>query len=193
MTTAVKSAQETYLPEDVEDLAEVRDFLAAHEAAGRDPISPRYLLVGAEQGNQVEIPAEIHRVLVQVVAALSAGLAVTVAPQAMTLTTQQAADLLGISRPTLVKILNDGAIPYEQVNTHRRVMLADVLAYRERRRDAQYAALAATSVDIEDEDDLDVTLARLREAKRIAAQRRRDTPAPPTPPTPPRDDLAADT
>lgn len=51
----------------------------------------------------------------------------------------------------------------------------DVLAYRERRRDAQYAALAATSVDIEDEDDLDVTLARLREAKRIAAQRRRDT------------------
>lgn len=174
MTTALKSAQETYLPEDIEELAEVRDFLAAHEAAGRDPITPRYLLVGAGKGDHVEIPEEIHRVLRQVVAALSAGLAVTVAPQAMTLTTQQAADLLGISRPTLVKILNEGDIPYEQVNTHRRVLLADVLAYRERRREAQYAALAATSVDIEDEDSLDVTLARLREAKRLAAQRRRD-------------------
>lgn len=175
MSAAVRPAQETYLPEDAEDLAGVRDFLAAHDAAGRGPIPPRYLLVGAQKGDQVEIPEEIHRVLRQVVAALSAGLAVTVAPQAMTLTTQQAADLLGISRPTLVKLLNEGAIPYEQVNTHRRVFLADVLAYRERRREAQYAALAATSVDIDDEGSLDVTLARLREAKRIAAQRRRDT------------------
>lgn len=190
MTAAGKSAQETYLPEDVEELAVVRDFLTKQEAAGREPIPPRYLLVGAERGDQVEIPEEIHRVLVQVVAALSAGLAVTVAPQAMTLTTQQAADLLGISRPTLVKILNVGGIPYEQVGTHRRVLLADVLAYRERRREAQYAALAATSVDIEDEDDLDVALARLREAKRIAAQRRRDAALRPTPL---RADLAADT
>ncbi len=174
MTTAAKSAQETYLPEDIEDLAEVRDFLAAHEAAGRDRIAARYLLVGAGKGEQVEIPEEIHRVLRQVVAALSAGLAVTVAPQVMTLTTQQAADLLGISRPTVVKILDEGGIAYEQVRTHRRVLLADVLAYRERRREAQYAALAATSIDIEEEDSLDVTLARLREAKRQAAQRRRN-------------------
>jgi excisionase family DNA binding protein len=169
----VKQTQETYLPEDIKELADVRDFLAAHEAVGRGPIAPRYLLVGAGKGDQVEIPEEIHRVLVQVVAALSAGLAVTVAPQAMTLTTQQAADLLGISRPTLVKILTEGVLPYEQVGTHRRVLLADVLAYRERRREAQYAALADTSVDIEDEDTLDVTLARLREAKRLAAERRR--------------------
>lgn len=152
----------------------MRDFLAAHEAVGRGPIQPRYLLVGAEEGDQVEIPKEIHRVLRQVVVALSAGVAVTVAPQSMTLTTQQAADLLGISRPTLVKILNNGAIPYEQVNTHRRVLLAEILAYRERRREAQYAALAATSVDIENEDSLDTTLTSLREAKRLAAQRRRD-------------------
>ena len=173
MTAVAKQTQETYLPEDVQDLAEVRDFLAAHEAAGRDPIAPRYLLVGSEQGDQVEIPEEIHRVLLQVVAALSAGLAVTIAPQAMTLTTQQAADLLGVSRPTLIKILNEGGIPFDQVNTHRRVRLADVLAYREARREAQYAALAATSVEVDDEDTLEVTLTRLREAKRLAAERRR--------------------
>ncbi len=174
MTAVLKPAQETYLPEAVDELAGVRDFLAAHEAGGRGRVAPRYLLVGAEKGDRVEIPEEIHRVLVQVVAALSAGLAVTIAPQTMTLTTQQAADLLGISRPTLVKILDAGGIPYEQVNTHRRVLLTDVLTYRERRREAQYEALAATSVQIDDEDSLEATLVRLREAKRVAAQRRRN-------------------
>jgi excisionase family DNA binding protein len=174
MTAALKRDQQTYLPSDGgKQLAEVHDFLAAHEAAGRDTIEPRYLLVGADQGDQVEIPQEIHRILLQVVDAMSSGLAVTVAPQSMTMTTQQAADLLGISRPTLVKILNDGGMPYEQIKTHRRVLLADVLAYREQRRNAQYAALAATSIDLNDEDDLATVLDQLRQAKRVAGNRRR--------------------
>jgi excisionase family DNA binding protein len=178
MTAAVKQDQQTYLPsEDAGELAQIHDFLTAHEAAGRDAIAARYLLVGAKQGDQVELPEEIHRVLVQVVDALSNGLAVTVAPQAMTLTTQQAADLLGVSRPTLVKILNDGGMAYQQINTHRRVRLSDVLTYREQRRAEQYAALAATSVNVDDEADLDTALEQLREAKRIAAERRRATAA----------------
>jgi excisionase family DNA binding protein len=115
----------------------------------------------------------VHRVLRQVVDALADGLAVTVAPQAMTLTTQQGADLLGITRPTFVKLLEQGNILYTRVGTHRRVLLADVLDYRERRRAEQYAALQATAVDIHDEEDLESALASLRDARRVVAERRR--------------------
>lgn len=60
----------------------------------------RYFLAGSSPADRVELPAEVYRVLRQVVEALRQGLAVTVAPLARTLTTQQAADLLGVSQPT---------------------------------------------------------------------------------------------
>ncbi len=69
-----------------------------------------------------------------VIRALSEGKGVTVAPVNTTLTTQEAADLLGVSRPTFVKILDEGEVPYSRPGRHRRVLLADVLAYKEKRR-----------------------------------------------------------
>jgi len=175
MSTLVARDSETYLPlpGGAAGLAQVHDFLAAHEAAGRGLVPARYLLVGAGTEDQVEIPQEVHRVLRQVVDALAHGLAVTVAPQSTTLTTQQAADLLGVTRPTVVKILDQGGVPFTRVGTHRRLLLADVLTYRERRRAEQYAALDATAIDVNDEDDLDTVLAELREARRVTAARRR--------------------
>jgi excisionase family DNA binding protein len=121
----------------------------------------------------VEIPAEIHQVLHQVVQAMQQGLAVTVVPQTMVLTTQQAADLLGVSRPTLIKLLDSDQIPYERIGTHRRIQLRDLLTYRDQCRVAQYAALEATSSPIDDEDDAAMVLADLREARKVIAQRRR--------------------
>lgn len=166
--------QETYLPDTgSEDLAEVHDFLAAHEAASGISPAPRYLLAGAAPGDQVEIPEGVYRALRQVVEAMRQGLAVTVVPQAQTLTSQQAAELLGVSRPTLVKLLDEQQIAYERVGSHRRVKLHDILAYRRRRRAEQYAALEVTAIDPDDEEDLDTTLQRLREARHAVADRRR--------------------
>lgn len=165
--SAATLAQETYLPEGGAQVGRVHDFLAAHEAP-----QARYFLVGAAPEDRVELPAEVYRVLRKAVDALRQGLAVTVAPVTQTLTTQQAADLLGVSRPTVIKLLDEDKIPFERVGTHRRVLLRDLLRYREQRRSDQYAALEATSVSLDDEEDLGTTLQNLREARRAVASRR---------------------
>jgi len=85
-------------------------------------------------GARVELPDEVFRVLVNVVGAMSRGDAVTVAPVSMRLTTSQAAEILGISRPTLIRLLAEGALPYEQPRRHRLLRLDDVLSYKHRRR-----------------------------------------------------------
>ena len=76
--------------------------------------------------------ADAMQALVKVVESMRAGKAITVAPLDQRLTTQEAADFLGISRPTLVKLLEQGEIPYERpaAGRHRRVRLSDVLDYQ---------------------------------------------------------------
>jgi excisionase family DNA binding protein len=166
--------QETYIPEaDGRALARVYDFLSAHEPAGKGQVAPRYLLTGPDLGDQVEIPAEIYRVLHQVIEAMSQGMAVTVVPQSQTMTTQQAAELLGVSRPTLIRLLETERIPFERIGTHRRVRLRDVLAYREQRREDQYRMLEATSVDLDGEEDVETVLSSLRQARRHVGEQRR--------------------
>jgi excisionase family DNA binding protein len=62
-------------------------------------------------------------------------------PRTQRLTTQEAADFLGISRPTLVKLLERGKIPYDQPGRHRRILFSDLLAYLDRRGEERRAAL----------------------------------------------------
>lgn len=173
MSSAVALSQQTYVGDDLAGVARVHDFLAAHEAAGREAPVPRYFLAGAATGDQVEIPEEIHRVLLQVIDSMQRGLAVSILPQSKTLTTQQAADLLGISRPTLVKLLDEQKLPFERVGTHRRVLLVDVMAFRDRRRQEQYDALEEMRSTLDDETPVEEILERARQTRRaLGAQRR---------------------
>lgn len=103
-------------------------------------VQPVTTLTGPS-GEQLVLPPEVFEVLRGVVQAMASGQAVTVAPVHQRLTTQEAAGLLGVSRPTLVKLLETGEIPFEQPGRHRRVRLADVLAYRERASAERRAAL----------------------------------------------------
>jgi excisionase family DNA binding protein len=164
---------ETYLPEQSGRLADVYDFLAAHEDRRGAAPAPRYVLAGADIHDSVEVPLEVHRVLLQVVEALNAGKAVTVAPRGQRLTTQQAADLLNISRPTLVKLIDTGELPGERVSNRRQVLLSDVLAYRQRRREQQYAELLQDAADRVEEDPEEVLAALQQARKAVAAARRR--------------------
>ncbi len=160
----------TYTPDvSLEQVADVHSFLAAH--AKRHGVQPerRYLLVGDGEGEQIELPETVYRVLVQVVEAMAAGKAVTVTPQEPQLTTQQAADLLGVSRPTVIRLIESGELRAERIGNRRKLLLGDVLAYRERRRARQYAMLEATAVDLDDEDDPGVIIERLRAARRAVA------------------------
>ena len=77
----------------------------------------------------------------------------TIAPVHQRLTTQEAAELLGVSRPTLVKLLDSGEISFEQPGRHRRLLLTDVLAYRERRSTRRRVALDQMA-DIADESGM---------------------------------------
>jgi len=89
--------------------------------------------VSSSGGPGLVLPPEVCEALNRVVEAMSAGQAVLVAPVHQRLTTQQAANLLGISHPTFVKLLKSGEIDYEQPGRHRRVRLSDVLDFRRRR------------------------------------------------------------
>jgi len=120
--------------------AEIVDFIERLRQRGRDIAAPTARLVDAE-GNGADITDDLFSILVQVAAALKDGLAVTVAPHHLTLSTQEAADLLGVSRNTLVRLLESGAIPFDKPSRHRKVRLQDLLEYRARQRVAAAQAL----------------------------------------------------
>lgn len=154
--TARPLEQQTYLPEQPAEVAEVLSFLDAHDAVRGARPARRYFLAGADEHDSVEIPELVHRVLRQVLEAMKAGKAVTVVPQNKLLTTQQAAELLGVSRPTVVKLIAEGMLPAETPGKRRRmVKLDDLLAYRAKRRDQQYRALVETAGDLDSELDED--------------------------------------
>lgn len=129
----------TYLP-DAQHEAEILDFVAALERAGAQVPTQRPAIVEAD-GHRTEIPAAMVSVLRQVAQALSAGMGVTVAPLNAMLTTQEAADFLGVSRPTLVRVLDRGEIPMQRPGRHRYVRLSDLLDYQQRSRRARRDAL----------------------------------------------------
>lgn len=121
-------------PSDLEEMLDVSMFLQG--------LTQPAALLGPD-GQTVPLPLEAFKVLRDVVEAMRLGKAITVAPIDQMLTTQEAANFLGISRPTLVKLLEGGQIPHELTSggRHRRVRLQDVVAYQDAMRIRRRRAL----------------------------------------------------
>ncbi|MFI6127982.1 helix-turn-helix domain-containing protein [Micromonospora sp. NPDC051141] len=125
---------------DRQQAAAVAALLTRHpHAAGGNPT--RLLF---PDGEQVEVPTQLVDVLRQISAILARGDGLVINALSRELTTTEAAKLLGMSRPTLIRLLDDGAIACHRVGSHRRLFLSDVLAFRGRQmeeRRKSYEAL----------------------------------------------------
>jgi excisionase family DNA binding protein len=137
MTTTAEAGV-IFPPQDLSALLDLGRFLELHHESA--------LLLGPD-GERVPLPEEVYAVLVKVVESLREGKVITVVPRMQRLTTQEAADFLGISRPTLVKLLDQGKIPYDQPGRHRRILFSDLLRYVQQRREERAAALDRMTED----------------------------------------------
>lgn len=96
-------------------------------------------------GQEIEVPSVICFALTEVVKTLNNGDSVTLIPMDKELTTQQAADILNVSRPYFIKLLENGTIKFRKTGTHRKVLMQDLIEYRNKRAENRHANIEEMS------------------------------------------------
>ena len=123
-----------------EQQAEVAAFSKAVGGAARVKKAVTFQLVGPK-GEGVPVPEAVLAIIARVAEVLARGDSITLVPVGKELTTQQAADLLNVSRQYLVRLLNEGRIAYTKTGKHRRLKIETVLTFKEERDRARKAGL----------------------------------------------------
>lgn len=117
-------------------------LLAAHKLGKRASVRLR---LEDDDAEPVVVPASAVRLFLHLLAEMSQGNAVTLIPTHAELTTQQAADLLNVSRPYVVKLLDEGKMPFRTVGKFRRVRFDDLMAYKRKDDEMRVKALEELS------------------------------------------------
>ncbi|HEU4727009.1 MAG TPA: excisionase family DNA-binding protein [Kofleriaceae bacterium] len=144
----VSASRET-LPELWEAAEQLARIVAVRKPKARRSLQPR--LVGSA-GEEIPLPEPMFHLLARIAEVLARGDAVTIVPVGQELTTQQAADLLNVSRQYLIRMLDANELPFTRTGgKHRRLRIEDVLAYkakRDREREGALDELAAMTQDM---------------------------------------------
>ena len=98
-------------------------------------------VAGDKKQQSIDLPVPAVQLLSKILGHMAEGEAVTVVPTSKMLSTHEAADMLNVSRPFLIKLLDKGTIPCQRVGTHRRVRMQDVLSYKLSMRQARIQAM----------------------------------------------------
>lgn len=142
MSTLIPENFETVAPTEADALLarESSRRLASHKL-GRRPSVRIQLLDDGKGAETIAVPASALRLFLHLLTEMSQGNAVTLIPTHAELTTQQAADLLNVSRPYMVKLLDAGKIPCRTVGKYRRLRFDDLMAYRRKDDEARAKVL----------------------------------------------------
>ena len=130
---AVAERSPVFPPVDEEQLTQLHQLRAALQQNGVTRTEGASAKLVSPEGEELEIPGSVYSLLIRIVNEMDRVNGITLMPVHAELTTQQAAELLNVSRPYLIKLLRDDEIPFHKVGRHRRVRVEDLLAYKERR------------------------------------------------------------
>jgi excisionase family DNA binding protein len=140
--SAALSLPEAIQPNESETLlARESSRALARLASHGKPVRVEACEEGREEGATFVLPATAVRLLLDILGQMAAGNAVAITPLHPELTTQQAADLLNVSRPFLVGLIEEGKLPCRKVGTHRRVLYNDLMAYKQQEDQARRRVL----------------------------------------------------
>lgn len=114
-----------------EEFPQIQDLNTALFGAG-EGTEVRYYLADSV-GRKLELPPSVFQMLVKVVRTMAMGSSVALLNYDHELTTQQAADILQVSRPFLIRLLEQGHLPYHMVGSHRRIRMGDLMEYKKHR------------------------------------------------------------
>jgi excisionase family DNA binding protein len=106
----------------------------------------------ADHDEPIELPAGAVTLLLDILGAMASGQGVTIIPEDAELTTVQAADILHVSRPFLIKLLDEGQIPYRRVGKHRRIRGEDIMSYKHAIDEQREAILDQLVADAQEQD-----------------------------------------
>jgi excisionase family DNA binding protein len=150
MSISLPDHFETVVPSKADTVlaGESSRLLASRKLGRRASVSIQ--LLDGEEAEAIDIPSSALRLFVQLLTEMSQGNSVTLIPTHAELTTQQAADLLNVSRPYVVKLLDEGKIPSRLVGKFRRVRFDDLMTFKQKDDEARAKILDLLTAEAQD-------------------------------------------